>query len=154
MVTTEDLAGFPLLADLTAEQLARIAALGHTVAFTAGQQIIEEGRPAEHCWLIRSGHVALQVRLPNDTATTVQTLGHGDVLGWSWLLAPHYWRFDGIATQPVSAIELDAVRLRELAAQDCSLGYLIALRLGEALANRLHSTRARLLDLYRSPRAD
>lgn len=154
MSTVDELAGFPLFADLTPAQLEQVAALGRSVTFAAGHRIIEEGQPAQRCWLIRSGRVALQTPLPNDTATTVQTLGRGDVLGWSWLLAPHRWRFDGVATEPVTAIELDAVRLRELAAQDCAIGYPIAMRLGEALANRLHGTRARLIDMYGSPRAD
>ena len=152
MCTTDELAGFPLLADLTQAQLERVAALGHSVTFAAGHRIIEEGRSAERCWLIRSRRVALQTPLPNKASSTVQTLGAGDVLGWSWLLAPYRWRFDGVATEPVTAIELDAVRLRELAAQDSSLGYSLALRLGEALADRLHGTRARLIDMYGSPR--
>lgn len=148
MCTAEELAGFPLLADLTPSQLEKLAALGRVVTLPAGQRIIEEGRPANHCWLIRSGRVALQTPLPNNAATTVQTLGPGDVLGWSWLLAPYRWRFDGIATISVTAIELDAARLRELADEDCTLGLAIMTRMVEALAERLHGTRARLLDMY------
>jgi CRP/FNR family transcriptional regulator, cyclic AMP receptor protein len=153
MCTTEELAGFRLLSDLTTAQLEKVAPIGHEVVFPAGRRIIEEGRPADRCWLVRSGQIALQIALPNNTASTVETLGRGDVLGWSWLLAPHRWRFDGVATEPVTAIELDAVRLRELTAQDCALGYSIAMRLGEALADRLQATRARLIDMYGSPRA-
>jgi|tagenome__1003787_1003787.scaffolds.fasta_scaffold20609579_2 CRP/FNR family transcriptional regulator, cyclic AMP receptor protein len=154
MCTPEELAGFPLLADLTPAQLAKVAALGRAVSFPAGQRIIEEGRPASRCWLIRSGHVALQTPLPNSTASTVQTLGRGDVLGWSWMLAPYRWRFDGVATVPVTAIELDAVGLRELTEEDCACGFAITRRLVEALAERLHGARARLLDMYGSPSAD
>ncbi|HZC70778.1 MAG TPA: cyclic nucleotide-binding domain-containing protein [Jatrophihabitans sp.] len=153
MYTTEELARFPLLADLTESQLERVGSLGHTVTFATGHRIIEEGRPADRCWLIRSGRVALQTPLPNNAASTVQTLGPGDVLGWSWLLAPYRWRFDGVATEPVEAIEIDAVQLREFATHDCRLGYPLAMRLLEALADRLHGTRARLIDMYGSPRA-
>lgn len=152
MRTTEELAAFGLFAGLTAAQLEEVAAIGHPVSFPPGRLIIEEGRPAERCWLIRSGQVALQTALPNGIASTVQTLGRGDLLGWSWLLPPHRWQFDGVSTAPVAAIELDGVRLRELAAADTSLGYVLALRLAEALANRLHGTRARLMDMYGSPR--
>jgi CRP-like cAMP-binding protein len=152
MCTPEELAGFALLADLSPPQLQRVAAIGRDVSFTAGQRIIEEGREANRCWLIRSGQVALQTPLPNNTSVTVQTLGPGDVLGWSWLLQPFRWRFDGVATVPVTAIELDAVRLRELTDEDCSMGYAIAVRLVEALAERLHGTRARLIDVYGASR--
>lgn len=154
MCNAEELAGFPLLADLAPPQLEKIAAIGKVVTFAAGERIIEEGREANRCWLIRSGQVALETRLPNAASSRVQTLGPGDVLGWSWLLAPYRWRFDGVATVPVTAIELDAIRLRELADQDCSLGYAVAVRLVEALAERLHGTRARLIDMYGSSRGD
>jgi CRP-like cAMP-binding protein len=154
MCTPEELARFPLFAGLTRAQLDKVAATGSGVSFPVGQRIIEEGGFADHCWLIRSGRVALQTPLPNKTASTVQTLGRGDVLGWSWLLPPHRWRFDGVATAPVTAIELDAVRLRALAAEDPLLGYSVALGLGAVLVDRLHGTRARLIDMYRSPRAD
>lgn len=154
MCTTEELAGFGLLADLNPAQLTEVAALCHVVDFDSGRRIIEEGHEANRCWLIRSGQVALQTRLPNDTYCTVQTLGAGDVLGWSWLLPPHRWRFDGLATEPVTAIEIDAVQLRELADRDCALGYAISARLVETLAERLLGTRARLIDLYGSPRGD
>lgn len=154
MCTPDELAGFPLLADLSTAQLAKVAALGHVVSFPAGERIIEEGRSATHCWLIRSGQVALQTPLPNNAASTVQTLGRGDVLGWSWLIEPYRWKFDGVATAPVTAIELDATGLRALARTDCALGLAITVRLVEALAERLHGARARLLDMYGSPDAD
>jgi CRP/FNR family transcriptional regulator, cyclic AMP receptor protein len=152
MCTPDELTGFALLADLTPPQLAKVAEAARVVTFDAGQMIIEEGRAANRCWLIRSGQVALQVPLPNNTASTVQTLGPGDALGWSWLLRPYRWRFDGVATVPVTAVELDATQLRRLAAQDCSLGYALAIRLAEEIAERLHGTRARLIDLYGSSR--
>jgi CRP-like cAMP-binding protein len=152
MCTPEELAGFDLLSDLSPAQLERVAELGREVSFATGQRIIEEGREANRCWLIRSGQVSLQTPLPSDASVTVQTLGPGDVLGWSWLLPPYRWRFDGVATVPVTAFELDAVQLRALAQQDCSLGYAISVRLVEALAERLHGTRARLIDMYGSAR--
>ncbi len=148
MCQPEELAGYGLLSDLTPDQLAAVAELARVVTFDAGARIIEEGREANRCWLIRSGQVSLQTRLPNDTYCTVQTLGTGDVLGWSWLLPPHRWRFDGLATEPVTAVELDAVALHALADRDCKLGYAISARLVEALAERLLGTRARLLDMY------
>jgi CRP/FNR family cyclic AMP-dependent transcriptional regulator len=154
MCTLEELAGFALLADLTPSQLGKVGALARVVTFNGGTRIIEDGRDANRCWLIRSGRVALETGLPNAASSRVQTLGPGDVLGWSWLLPPYRWRFDGVATVPVTAIELDAVQLRTAAEQDPALGYAIAVRLVEALAERLHGTRARLIDMYGSPRAE
>jgi len=154
MLSTDELAGFPLLARLTELQLQAVAALATPTSVEAGSMLIEEGRTATKCWLIRTGQVALEIPLPNDRSRTVQTLGPGDVLGWSWLIEPHRWRFDGRALGPVTAFELDAVRLREIATEDPALGYAIAVGLIETLADRLHATRARLIDLYGGPHGE
>ena len=151
-LTTQDCADFELLTGLTEDQCATIASLAHTVSYDVGRLIIEEGRTADRCWLIRSGEVSLEIHRPGMPANTLQTLGPGDVLGWSWLVPPHRWRFDARVTAPVTAIELDAVRLREYAEADPALGYALAVQMVKVLADRLHSTRARLEDLYGSPR--
>lgn len=151
-LTTQDCADFELLTGLTEDQCAVIASLAHTVSYDVGRLIIEEGRTADRCWLIRSGEVSLEIHRPGMPANTLQTLGPGDVLGWSWLVSPHRWRFDARVTAPVTAIELDGVRLREHAEADPALGYALAVQMVKVLADRLHSTRARLEDLYGSPR--
>ena len=152
MPDAEELAAFPLLATLPAQQRTAVAALSRTVSFAAGEHIFTEGQPAEHCWLIRSGRVALETELPGAGRSVMQTLGAGDLLGLSWLVPPYQWQFGAVAAEPVTAVELDAARLRSLAERDPALGYRLLLGLFGALASRLHATRARLLDLYGSPR--
>lgn len=152
MLTPEELALFPLLADLTPEQRAAVAAISRAVTFAPGRALITEGRPAEACWFIRAGQVGLRVHRPGTPDAVVQTLGPGDALGWSWLVPPYRWRFDAIAATPVEAVEIDGVALRELAHADCSLGFALAMQMLDILADRLHATRARLADVYGSPR--
>ena len=82
----------------------------------------------------------------------MQTIGAGDVLGWSWLVPPHHWHFGATATTAVTAVRLDTAALRGMGEDDPALGYQVALALMSALLSRLQSTRARLLDLYGSPR--
>jgi CRP/FNR family transcriptional regulator, cyclic AMP receptor protein len=74
------------------------------------------------------------------------------VLGWSWLVPPHFWHFTAMAGTPVIAVELDTAELRALADSDPSLGYPLSLGLFEVVVSRLQSTRSRLLDLYGNPR--
>ena len=152
MVTVETLAKFPLLGELTAVQRAKVATTAREVTFPARHRLFDEGGPADGCWLIQSGRVALDTVIPGRGAVIVQTLGPGDVLGWSWLVHPRRWHFGAVALDAVTAVELDTVQLRALAEADPALGYHLALRLFDALLQRLQSTRARLLDLYGSPR--
>ena len=146
------LAGLPLVGTLTEEQRAKIAGTAREVTFAASERIFDEGQRASGCWLIRSGWIALDTTVPGRGPIVIQTLGPGDVLGWSWLVPPHRWHFGAVAAEQVTAIELNTEKLKTLADADPALGYALALGLFEAVLQRLQSTRARLLDLYGSPR--
>ncbi|MGP7995998.1 MAG: Crp/Fnr family transcriptional regulator [Streptosporangiaceae bacterium] len=140
-----------IFAGLSPDELVLVSAAARPVRFGAGQRLFSEGAPARGCWLIHDGCVALDVMIPGRGQVVVQTLGHGDVLGWSWLLPPYQWHFGAVAVRPTTATELDTDRLRALAGQNPQFGYALTLSLFQACAQRLQATRARLLDLYRSP---
>jgi CRP-like cAMP-binding protein len=131
---------------------AKVASTARSVEFPPGHRIFDVGEEANGCWIISSGHVALDTTVPGRGQVIVQTLGPGDVLGWSWLVPPRRWHFGAVTTEAVTAMELDATRLRELVSADPSLGYHLVLGMFEAVVERLQNTRARLLDLYGSPR--
>ena len=146
------IADFPALSRLSAAALERFATAASTVNFARRKRIFSEGEAAQGCWLIREGRVALDVFIPGRGLVVVQTLGAGDVLGWSWLVPPYRWHFGATATEPTVAIALDTARLRDLAEEDPAFGYALSMTLFTAMLQRLQATRARLLDLYRSPR--
>lgn len=151
-VSAEHLASFPPFGGLSLWQRTLLSRLAREVTIAAGETIFEEGQPAVGCWLIQSGQVALGAPVPARGQVVVQTLGPGDVLGWSWLVPPHYWHFTATAITPVTAIKLDTTQLRALTDADPGLGYLLALGLFEVVVSRLQTTRSRLLDLYGNPR--
>jgi len=152
VTSAELLAGFPPFDRLTAEHRAAVALTARLVAFPAGSILFAEGEPAAGCWLIKTGHVGLGTEVPGRGQVVVQTLGPGDVLGWSWLVPPHVWQFTATAMTYVTAVELDTAELRALAESDPALGYPLALTLFEVVVARLQNTRSRLLDLYGNPR--
>ena len=147
----EALAGDPLFAGLSGTELGLIAAAARPVRLGARERLLREGDPARGCWLIHSGCVALDLAVPGRGQVVVQTLGRGDVLGWSWLVPPYRWQFGAVTVQPTTMTELDTAQLRDVAEQDLRFGYTLTLALFGALAHRLQATRARLLDLYRVP---
>jgi CRP/FNR family cyclic AMP-dependent transcriptional regulator len=147
-----ELARFAPLRRLTPQQRAAVADTARDVAFAKGATLFGEGRQADGCWLISGGRVALSTEVPGRGEVVLQTLGAGDVLGWSWLVPPQRWHLTATAIEPVTAVECDTVALRALAERDPALGYALALGFYELLLARLQSTRARLLDLYGSPR--
>jgi len=73
------------------------------------------------------------------SAVQIQTIGTGDVLGWSWLFPPYYWHFDARAITPVKAIFFYGTALREEGERDNDFG----------LDRRVGRQRGGMLDLLR-----
>jgi CRP/FNR family transcriptional regulator, cyclic AMP receptor protein len=135
-------------ADLAPDQLALIAGCAANVAFPEGAFLFREGDPADMFYLIRIGKVSLEVSAPGHGALTVQTLANGDVAGFSWLLQPHRWEFDGRAVARVLAIRMDGACLRAKCERDPALGYELMRRFSGLAVARLQATRLQLLDVY------
>jgi CRP/FNR family cyclic AMP-dependent transcriptional regulator len=146
------LAEHPFLKGIAKDALARIATLTTEVNFTAGQTLCHEGARAHLFFLLTHGDVALTVDTPRGPLV-VETLDDGDVIGWSWAVAPHRWRFTARARSMVRAFAIDGDRLRALLDADPALGYLLFSRLMGVVAERLSATRMQLIDVYGGGRA-
>ncbi|HTP16403.1 MAG TPA: cyclic nucleotide-binding domain-containing protein [Streptosporangiaceae bacterium] len=142
------LARHAFVAGLPADYVALLAAAATDVSFPAGYRLFEEGGPAQRCWLIRDGHVALDMRVPGPARLLVETLGAGDVIGLSWLVPPREWQFGAEVIEPTTAFELDGPTVIAHCESDPALGYELIKRLMTVATVRLHATRIRLLDLY------
>ena len=140
-----------LFDDLTAPEREAFFSTAHEVSYDDGDRLFDEGGPAGYCWLIRHGRVALDTAVPGRGHVVVQTLGPGDLLGWSWLVPPYRWMFDARATDETSAIAFDAACLRETCEADPGVGYALLQRVVTVMSDRLRSARIRLLDLYGTP---
>jgi CRP/FNR family transcriptional regulator, cyclic AMP receptor protein len=147
----QELAHHPFFAGLDPRFVALIAGCGSNVPFERDADIFREGGAADQFYVIRHGRVALEITMPQSGRLTIETIEAGEVLGWSWLFPPYHWRFSGRALEPVRAIALDGVCLREKCERDHDFGYAIMQRFASIIVERLHATRLQLLDLYASP---
>ncbi|MEU6772306.1 cyclic nucleotide-binding domain-containing protein [Streptomyces sp. NPDC046759] len=129
----------------------RLMRLSHDVSYDAGARLFEEGRRADRFWILRTGTVALDLHVPGRRPAVIEALGNGELLGWSWHFPPCIWHLGARAMSPVSAWEFDAEAVRALCAEDPEFGRAIAVWVGRVVAQRLHATRVRLLDLYNAP---
>lgn len=134
----------PFLTGMSAHQLGILSDCALQSHFEAGQLIFREGDPADRFYLIIRGKVALESQT-NRGRTLIQTIGAGDVLGWSWLFPPYFWHFDARALEPVDAIFIYGTRLREECESDHDLGYELTRRMAQVMLQRLHATRQQLL---------
>lgn len=147
----ELLAEHPFFAGLPQPDLDLIAGCATNVHFAAGDTLFQEGGAADHFFVLRTGRVATQFRTPGQEPITVQTLGEGEVVGWSWLFPPHLWRHDARAVELTRAIAFDGACLRRKCDEDPRLGYELMQRFAQVIIERLENTRLQLLDLYGTP---
>ncbi len=139
------LAGQPFLRGMTTRHLELIAGDSMLAEFKAGERIMKEGGIANRFYLILEGRVELEAPLLDGEAAHIQTLGAGDVLGWSWLFPPYYWHFDARAATNTRAIFFYGTHLRELCEENHDLGYELMKRVSEIVIQRLQSVRRELV---------
>lgn len=144
-VTTAALAAQPFFRGMSAGDLEALAAAASDVRFPAGSRIFADGEYAGRFWLIRSGHVTLDMYIPGEGPVVIDSIGMSELLGWSWLFPPYRWVFGAVCAAPVEAFEFDAATIRGRCAADPVFGYELTRRLIRVLAERLQSTRTRLI---------
>jgi len=144
----DELAAHPFCIDLPDPVVLAVAPLVTRLDADGGQVLGREGDPAGTFYLLTEGRVALQVQSSGRPPAVLETLGAGEVVGWSWLIPPYRWHFDAVAIEPVGALAVDGARLRAEMDADPVLGYALTARFIPVIVDRLQSTRLRLLDLY------
>ncbi|MFD9123353.1 Crp/Fnr family transcriptional regulator [Kitasatospora sp. NPDC059571] len=137
-----------LLDGLSQSHRDRLLALARDREFPAGTRLFDEGGTADRFWLLRSGEVALDLHVPGRRSPVVETVGPGQLLGWSWLFPPHRWHLGARALGPVTAREFPAAEVRALCRADPEFGHEVVLHCAAVIAERLQATRLRLVDLY------
>ncbi|MFI9724093.1 Crp/Fnr family transcriptional regulator [Streptomyces sp. NPDC052396] len=125
-----------------------LLAVAHEVSFPLGTRIFDEGGRADRFWVVHTGTVALDLHVPGRRAAVIETIGAGELLGWSWLFLPRQWHLGAEATSPVRAWEFNAEEVRELCAGNPALDHALLLYVAEVIGKRLRAARTRLLDLY------
>jgi CRP-like cAMP-binding protein len=142
------IAEHPFFADLESYYTTLLVSCASNARFDSGKYILREGEEANEFYLIRQGRVAIEIAPPQRKPIVVDTLGEGEILGWSWLLPPYQWKFQARAAEAVRAIALDAKCLRTKCEQNHDLGYELLKRFAQIMNRRLDATRIQLLDVY------
>ncbi|MCM2272013.1 MAG: cyclic nucleotide-binding domain-containing protein [candidate division Zixibacteria bacterium] len=139
----------PFFAGMSEKHIQLIVGCASNVKYDAGQQIDRAGMEANTFFLVRQGRVAVEIVNPTSGPITIQTVGDGDVLGWSWLFPPYIHHFDSKALDLTRAIALDGKCLRQKCDADHELGYELFKRFAQIMEQRIASTRLQLMDLYK-----
>ena len=116
--------------------------------FDTGEWIVRDGDPASWFYLIFHGKVALEIASAEKPHLTIQTVGPGEVLGWSWLVPPYLWRLDARALKPTHVLAIDAPAFRQILVTHPEEGYRFLERLLPIVAQRLENTQIQLLNIH------
>ncbi|GAB3430888.1 cyclic nucleotide-binding domain-containing protein [Flindersiella endophytica] len=143
-----ELAAHPFLQGLRPRSISAIAAFSSHVTLRAGERVFDVDGDADRFWLLLSGRVNLDLHSPGRGDLLVETIGAGDILGWSWLFPPYRWQFGAVAVEDTRAIVVEAKSLRVLCTLDNMLGMAMYERFAKVALHRLQATRMRLLDIY------
>ncbi len=142
------LAQHPFFKGLTSDQLNLVASHAATVHYGPQQRVFKQDTTADKFYVLREGKIAVEVPSIGGEPLTIQTLGEGRVLGWSWLIPPYRWLFDARATAPSTVIVMDGEQLRRECENDPRLGYELLKRFAVLMAERLNAARLAAIKQY------
>jgi len=137
-----------LLSRLDDKDFDLFESLSAELTLVPDELLFKEHDDARRFFIIESGIIALEAIRPAKPATTIQTLGVGDLLGLSWRLTPHRWMWTARAMTDVRLAVFDAAIMRAACEFDPDLDRLMWEIVAREASKRLHHTRVQLLDLY------
>jgi len=135
----------PFLAEMNPTQLVLLSDCAISVRFKKGQTVLREGELANRFYLIESGKVVLESGEKPGDSPIIETIGAGNLLGWSWMFPPYIWNFTARAAEPTDAVFFYGTILREYCERDPSLGYELFKRMAPVMLRRLQAARQKML---------
>lgn len=130
------------------EQISYVAGCGSNRVLQPGEMLARTGDEATEFYAIREGDLAIEIFDAARGLITVQTVGEGGIVGWSWIIPPHRWQFHVRSRDVSKVIAFDGVCLRNKCESDHDMGYEFLKRFSTVAVDRLQATRLQLFEIY------
>jgi CRP-like cAMP-binding protein len=127
-------------------QIADLAKMATEVSFDENDVIFADGQHSTAFYLLLTGSVVVELRTAV-CVMAVQSLGPGQVFGWSSLLDRQDTLFQVRARERTSALRIDAARLKALCLADTALGVALFHRVLHVVAGRVKATELRFAEM-------
>lgn len=150
-VDTRMLSGSAFFAGLEPEFMEFLAGHACSRRLAADEVLFQHGERAGHFYLVRSGHLSVEIPAIEGPALELQDLNPGDVVGWSWLIAPHRWSFQARATTPTEVLQFDGGMVLAHCEDDPRFGYALLKRFSALMSERLRLARQKMMEEWRPP---
>ena len=135
----------PFLAGLNRTHLALLTDCAVSAEFDRSEIILREGEMAKQFYLLETGKVDLEAHSRAFEKVVIDTIGAGELLGWSCMFPPHVCRFTARAIEPTRAIIFCGEILRKYCERDHSLGYELLKRTVPVMLKRMQRAREKLV---------
>lgn len=145
------LKGLEFFSGLDAQAISFLADCATWTRVEAGTIVFQHGEAAQRFFVIRRGRIIVEIPAIEGPSIRVQSLGPGEVLGWSWLLPPYEWSFQARAEEDAELLELDGERVRKRCEAEPSFGYDIIKRFSTLMSTRLEAARRKMMDDWCPP---
>ena len=148
-VTNEILKKISLFRGLNEDELEEIAKFCSVRAYEVGELCQSEGQMADQVHFIHKGKLGVEFHIPNIAYgckdIVLDTLGSGDIFGWSALLKGTPWSTLR-AIEPTEAIYINATDLLNLCNSNNRIGYMVMKNLATIITSRLRRNRMATLN--------
>ncbi len=138
-------------AGLSTEFIDFLASCARERQIDRDQIVFHHGERARAFYLVCEGRVAVQIPAITGPTLEVQSLGEGEVLGWSWLIPPYRWNFQAKAEEPSELLEFDGQALLARCEEDPKFGYELLKRFAGLMSERLDAARQKMMDQWNPP---
>ncbi len=136
-----------IFADLTDEELARVAEICRTQTYQPGEVIFKEGEPGNRLYLILNGAVRISRAVPGAGEEALAVLRPGACFGEMAVFDRSERSTDAIAHEPCTLATIARPEFEMLLEFDHELGYRVLRSVVRLLSARLRSTNESLRSL-------
>lgn len=137
-VTPASLAELDFFRGLRSEHIAEIARYSKRCHFDAGETLSRQGELANCFYVVTSGRVLIEFT-GGGHRVSVQEVGPGEPVGFSWFFDPENVHFTARALEPVETIFFYGTLVREDCEFDHELGYELMRRTSRVMLKRLEA---------------
>ena len=147
MITTDLISRYPFFADLTPDQIAKLASVAEGLTADTGEYIFREGNDLCCFYIVVEGAVGVVIEAPNKEEPgqmediIFSAIGPGGAFAWSALVPPHKATASAKALSSCWLISFNCQKLIEIFEKDFEFGYRMLMKVAEISRDRLRDTR-------------
>jgi len=146
--TLELLKTLAFLTPATDDELRLLIPATRCEQYPPGKMLFHEGQHIQQVYIVTTGTVALEINGPDHRPQRFQTVGSGELLGWTPILSSGPMTASARTLTDVQVVAIDGQTILKICENDPQFGFQFMRRIAAAIAARLSATRLQLLDVY------